>query len=49
MQARYIFLIYAFVIYDKLKDYDKEDSIKYYNLITKAILKTNLPELNIGS
>ena len=42
------FLIYAFVIYDKLKDYDKEDSIKYYNLITKDLLKMTLPELNSG-
>ena len=40
------FLIYAFIIYDKLKDYDKEDSIKYYNLITKDLLKMTLPELN---
>ena len=42
------FLIYAFVIYDKLKDYDKEDSIKYYSLITKDLLKMTLPELNSG-
>lgn len=29
-------------------DYDKETSIKYYNLITKDLLKMAIAELNSG-
>ena len=41
------FLIYIFVIYNKLKDINDEDVIKY-NSISKELLKMNLSDLNKG-
>ena len=42
------FLIYTFIIYNKLKLINDDDKIKNYNEIAKELLKMNLSEFNKG-